>query len=146
MESISKRKHCFCKFLTIVTAIGCIVGFVFNSLAILDGYLSGATTVVSEKEFADKGFKPPVITVCSVVPFKTRPWTNMSYESYDENTLSAGDIFKEFSTSNGVYNTNASVEVNVLYTLQRGRCYTVKFHENVCLSFSCQSEMLFSSF
>lgn len=120
------------KSLKIVTASGCLVGFIFNSLAIMNTFLEGATTVASQQEVLKDGFKAPLITVCRSVPFKILPWNNMSYDSYDENALATNNIIDDFGIFvNGRVNRNASAEFYMLYTIDKGKCYSIQFMERV---------------
>lgn len=114
-------------------SFGCILGFFINSKAIFDGFLEDQTTVSSEvDDMEELGFQAPTMTICADKPFKNLSWDNLTYETYDSNTLDVGEIIKDvnFITVDNKLKTDAA-SIKVLYTVDKGRCYILDFKEKV---------------
>lgn len=125
-----------CKALKIITAASCVLGFILNSLAIFNNFARKATTVTNEEEALNaRGLKTPTITICALVPFANISMDNVTYESYDANTMSQEDVIEMTGSlkSGKLLKKGVKVDIATMYTMENGRCYVVNFKKNVCI-------------
>ena len=122
--------------LKLFTATSCAICFFCNSFAIFKSFIQRSTTTSTQKEDVNLiGFKPPRVTICATKPFSNFTWDNATYEAYDKKTVSKEDIIKSVGLiSFSGKSREAHYDVEVLYTVEKGRCYIVNLKNNVCQS------------
>lgn len=134
---MGEKSESICKILKIFTIACCLVGFILNSLAIFNNFANRATTIATKQiPIGDEGIRPPTVSICAQIPFEDLDMLNVTYESFDANTIEQN--FKFGSLKDGrIVTQDLPVDVTTLYTLDLGRCYVVNFKEQVCRQRSC---------
>lgn len=120
------------KVFKFIVSGACIIGFFFNSLANFQSFLRESTTITLNKEISKDGFKAPSVTICGRVPFRKLTLDNVTYESYDADSLTKDQVIKgimRWSASGS--NKEADATVEELYTITKGKCFIIRFNHNV---------------
>lgn len=127
MPSVAVKKT-ICNTLKVVTFLGCFIGFIMNSLAIIFTYQQGATTVNTQRHLAIEGLKPPSVTICPKFKFD---------HELENRTFSLEDVIKSISVlERGKLRPAEHIKLDALYVRTRGLCFMITFGNNV--SPSCQ--------
>lgn len=135
LQAMKKWKTLLFMGLKVSITLSCIVGFFFNSIAILQSFVDKSTTVTSNTETVKDGFKAPSVTICGSLPFKGQMKNEITYEAYDDDSLLKREVIKNILrwSSAGSF-VKPKFTIDGLYTSVKGKCFIIKFQENVSLT------------
>ena len=141
----SKDKEIFLKGLKILTLIGCILGFTYNSYETLEKYFNHATLVLASSK-TQKQLPAPDVILCYVNAFTEAPnrKTFLIEENYINVTRNPFDILRDKKirqsnlgdTLGDAYNKLINYTAKELNTAYSGRCLVLKFKDLVSINFS----------
>ena len=114
-----------CKGWTIfkwLISLGLAFAFLCTTFFNLRDYLSDKTTMSIGVKPHPQGLQLPAITICNKTAYKNIE-RNLNLQSYLDNTINLDEFFVSAEASNYTIKTS--------YTMYKGRCYTIIFHEIV---------------
>ena len=111
------------------TAGVCLVGFVFNSFAVMHQYISGKTLLSSRlNESSSKtALLYPALVMCNKTAFANSKEMNTDLKDYLRNTAALEDILVDAVIEDSIHKNETSIwnQTKALYTAYHGNCFVL---------------------